>query len=78
MSRTVRFWVRLLRALLWAARPVISGDLVKVDIALAAGLPLGCDEEGVLFETREGGGVVDVCGAADGEEAGADFGESGF
>ena len=78
LSRTVRFRVRLLWPLLRAAWPVISGDLVKVDIALAAGFPLGGDEEGVLFEAGEGCGVVDVCGAADGEEAGADFGKSGF
>ena len=75
MSRTVRFCVRLLWFMgLWSARPVISGDLVKVDIALAAGLPLGCDEESVFFDSGEGGGVVDVGGAADGVEAGADFG----
>jgi len=59
---------------LWAAWPAISGDLVKVDIALAASFPLGCDEESVFFESGEGGGVVDVGGAADGVEAGADFG----
>ena len=69
LSRTVRFRVRLL----WAARPVISGNLVKVDVALAAGFPLGCDEEGVFFESGEGGGVVDVGRATDGEKAGADF-----
>ena len=79
LSRTVRFRVWLLWFMsLWAAWPAISGDLIKVDVALAAGFPLGCDEEDVLFEAREGGGVVDVGGAADGEEAGADFGESGF
>ncbi len=49
---------------LWAARPVISTNSVKVGVALPTGFPLGRDKDCMLFKSREGGWFENVGGAA--------------